>query len=49
MIIRLGTVRRVGTAAPDGVLTASGLVLPAEDSELTEVVAMLGGEGRIPG
>ncbi len=45
----LGEVRRLGATVPDSVITASDLVLPAEDSPLTEVVAMLGDEGLIPG
>jgi hypothetical protein len=45
----LGDVRRLGTPLPDREITASDLVLPAEDTPLTEVVAMLGDEGLIPG
>ncbi|MET7395990.1 hypothetical protein ABZS66_21105 [Dactylosporangium sp. NPDC005572] len=45
----LAAVRERGTYVPDDVLTASDLVLPAPDSELAEVAALLGDEGLIPG
>jgi hypothetical protein len=45
----LDRVRTAGTPASDDVLTPSELVLPATDSTLAEVRAMLGDEGLIPG
>ncbi|WP_238009410.1 hypothetical protein KZZ52_26325 [Dactylosporangium sp. AC04546] len=45
----LAAVRARGTHVPDDVLTASNLVLPASDSELADVAALLGDEGLIPG
>ena len=45
----LAAVRERGTPVPDDVLTASGLVLPAPDSDITDVTALLGDEGLIPG
>jgi hypothetical protein len=45
----LAAVRERGTAVPDEVLTASDLVLPAPDADLSEVAALLGDEGLIPG
>jgi hypothetical protein len=45
----LAAVRGHGTVVPDAVLTTSELVLPAPDSDLAEVAALLGAEGLIPG
>jgi hypothetical protein len=45
----LAAVRERGNAVPDDVITASNLVLPAPDSDLAEVAALLGDEGLIPG
>ncbi|GGM46300.1 hypothetical protein ACFFX1_21865 [Dactylosporangium sucinum] len=45
----LAAVRERGTHVPDDVLTVSNLVLPAPDSELADVAALLGDEGLIPG
>jgi hypothetical protein len=45
----LATVRRLGTPVAESALVVSDLVLPAEDAELTEVRALLGDEGLIPG
>ncbi|WP_432825886.1 PspA-associated protein PspAA [Dactylosporangium sp. CA-092794] len=45
----LAAVRERGAHVPDDVLTASELVLPAPDSELADVAALLGDEGLIPG
>ncbi|WP_432991740.1 PspA-associated protein PspAA [Dactylosporangium sp. CA-233914] len=45
----LAAVRERGTGVPDDVLTASNLVLPAPDSDLAQVAALLGDEGLIPG
>jgi hypothetical protein len=45
----LDRVRTAGTPASDDVLAPSELVLPAADSTLEEVRAMLGDEGLIPG
>lgn len=45
----LAAVRERGTVVPDQVLTASELVLPAPDTDLDEVAALLGDEGLIPG
>ncbi|MER7274025.1 hypothetical protein ABT369_06205 [Dactylosporangium sp. NPDC000244] len=45
----LAAVRARGTGVPDDELTASGLVLPAPDSDLADVAALLGDEGLIPG
>lgn len=45
----LALVREVGERVPDDYLGPSGLVLPAADSTLEEVRALLGDEGLIPG
>ena len=45
----LGRVREVGTALPDDALTPSDLVLPAADTDLEDVRALLSDEGLIPG
>jgi hypothetical protein len=45
----LATVRRLGTPVAESALVVSDLVLPAADAELTEVRALLGDEGLIPG
>ncbi|MFG2042472.1 hypothetical protein [Dactylosporangium sp. NPDC048998] len=45
----LAVVRQRGTSVPDDVLTVSNLVLPAPDSALADVAALLGDEGLIPG
>jgi hypothetical protein len=45
----LAAVRERGTQVPDDVLTVSDLVLPAPDSDLADVRALLGDEGLIPG
>ncbi|GAA4263249.1 PspA-associated protein PspAA [Dactylosporangium darangshiense] len=45
----LAAVRERGTPVPDDVLTVSDLVLPAPDSDLADVAALLGDEGLIPG
>jgi hypothetical protein len=42
-------VRRAGSPVPVDALIASELVLPAQDTSLEEVRALLGGEGLIPG
>jgi hypothetical protein len=42
-------VREVGERLPDDYLGPSELVLPATDSTLEEVRALLGDEGLIPG
>jgi hypothetical protein len=43
------TVRRHGAPVPLDALVASELVLPAEDTSLDQVRALLAGEGLIPG
>lgn len=45
----LQRVRTVGIPVPDDVLTVSDSILPAEGSSLTEVRALLGEQGLIPG
>jgi hypothetical protein len=45
----LTLVREVGVPVPDDHLGASDLVLPAAESTLEEVRALLGDEGLIPG
>ena len=45
----LAAVRRRGTALPDDTLTPSDLVLPAADAGLSDVLALLGDDGLIPG
>lgn len=45
----LDSVRRLGTALPAEVLTASELVLPDEDTTLEQVRSLLAEEGLIPG
>ncbi|HTJ37046.1 MAG TPA: hypothetical protein VL738_27790 [Dactylosporangium sp.] len=45
----LAAVRELGAPVPDDVLTVSDLVLPAPDSDLADVAALLGDEGLIPG
>ncbi len=45
----LDAVRSLGTPLPDDVITPSDLVLPDEDTGLTEVRALLSDEGLIPG
>jgi hypothetical protein len=45
----LAAVRERGAPVPDDVLTVSDLVLPAPDSDLADVAALLGDEGLIPG
>ena len=45
----LAAVRERGTRVPDDVLTVSDLVLPAPDSDIADVKALLGDEGLIPG
>jgi hypothetical protein len=45
----LDAARRFGTPVPENTLTGSELVLPAEDSTLEQVRALLGDEGLIPG
>lgn len=45
----LAAVRSLGSPLADSELTTSDLVLPAEDSELAQVRALLGDEGLIPG
>ena len=45
----LALVREVGERVPDDYLGPSELVLPAADSTLEEVRALLGDEGLIPG
>ncbi len=45
----LDAVRRLGTPLPDDALEPSELILPAPDSALDEVRAMLGDDGLIPG
>lgn len=46
---RLLAVVREGGRVPDAVLVPSELVLPAGDSSLAEVAALIGDEGLIPG
>ena len=45
----LAAVRRLGTPLADDTLSMSELVLPAADAEITEVRALLGDDGLIPG
>jgi len=45
----IGAVRTLGARLPDSALVASELVLPAEDSDLEHVRALLSDEGLIPG
>jgi hypothetical protein len=45
----LQRVRTVGVRVPDDVLTVSDSILPSEGSSLTEVRALLGEQGLIPG
>ena len=45
----LTAVRTLGVVLPDHVLTPSELVLPAPDASLSDVLALLGDEGLIPG
>ena len=45
----LGAVRRLGTPLADDALVASELVLPAADSDLPQVEALLSDDGLIPG
>ena len=45
----LDRVREIGAPVPDDTLLPSEAVLPAADSSLTEVRAVLGSEGLIPG
>ncbi|MEX2981902.1 hypothetical protein [Streptomyces sp. C36] len=45
----LDAVRRLGTPLPDDALEPSELILPAPDSSLADVRAMLGDDGLIPG
>ncbi|EWT07743.1 hypothetical protein N864_23540 [Intrasporangium chromatireducens Q5-1] len=45
----LARVRAIGTPLPDDELTASDAILPAEDTSLAEVRALLGEQGLIPG
>jgi hypothetical protein len=45
----LGAVRGLGTPVAEDRLTRSDLVLPAPDSSLAEVAALIGDEGLIPG
>ncbi len=45
----LARVRGLGTPVPDEQLTVSDFILPGEGSGLTEVHALLGEEGLIPG
>lgn len=45
----LSTVRSLGTPLADDALEASDFVLPGADAELSDVVAMLGDEGLVPG
>lgn len=45
----LQRVRTVGIPVPDDVLTVSDSILPSEGSSLTEVRALLGEQGLIPG
>lgn len=45
----LTAVRGLGTVLPDNSLSPSELVLPAPDASLTDVLALLGDDGLIPG
>ncbi|MDX5961964.1 hypothetical protein SIM91_01165 [Rhodococcus opacus] len=45
----LDRVRAVGTPAADDSLSVSDAILPAQESSLAEVRALLGEEGLIPG
>ena len=45
----LGRVRDLGVPVNDDALAPSDLILPAADSTLTEVAALLADEGLIPG
>lgn len=45
----IGAVRALGARLPADTLVASELVLPAEDSDLEQVRALLSDEGLIPG
>jgi PspA-Associated protein len=45
----LDKVRAAGTALPDDTLEPSDAVLPGADAALSDVVAMLGDEGLVPG
>ncbi|GAB2943698.1 PspA-associated protein PspAA [Streptomyces heilongjiangensis] len=45
----LDTVRSLGTPMPDEEITPSDLVLPDEDTSLTQVRQLLSDEGLIPG
>lgn len=45
----LDAVRRLGTPLPDDALEPSELILPAPDSSLADVRALLGDDGLIPG
>ncbi|HWB66367.1 MAG TPA: hypothetical protein VG708_06030 [Mycobacteriales bacterium] len=45
----LARVRELGKPLPDDTLTPSELVLPAADSSLAEVAALLADDGLIPG
>ena len=47
--VLIGTVRALGARLPDSTLVASELVLPAEDSDLMHVRALLSDDGLIPG
>lgn len=45
----LDTVHHLGEPVPDDQLSPSALVLPARDTALTDIRALLGEEGLIPG
>ncbi|MDQ0957146.1 hypothetical protein QFZ66_001024 [Streptomyces sp. B4I13] len=45
----LDAVRSLGTPLPDETITPSDLVLPDEETSLTQVRALLSDEGLIPG
>jgi hypothetical protein len=45
----LDKVRAAGTALPDDTLEPSDAVLPGADAALSDVFAMLGDEGLVPG
>jgi PspA-Associated protein len=45
----LDKVRAAGTALPDDTLEPSDAVLPGADAALSDVVAMLGDQGLVPG
>ncbi|GKQ34042.1 hypothetical protein [Streptomyces sp. A012304] len=45
----LDAVRSLGTPLPDETITPSDLVLPDEDTSLTQVRELLSDEGLIPG